>query len=93
LFDSGRTRDAYIDLSGGLTVNADKKRIYIVRANGAVIAGRNSGWFRGGSSAVYAGDTIVVPVDTDRTPKLVQWTGVTQILYQMAIAVAAVNSF
>ncbi len=42
---------------------------------------------------VNPGDTIVVPADTDRTPKLVQWTSITQVLYQMAIAVAAVNSF
>ena len=30
-------RNDYINLSGGLTVNGDKKRIYVVRANGSVI--------------------------------------------------------
>jgi len=93
LYDHERSRDGYIDLSGGLTINADKKRIYVVRANGAVQAGKRSRWFRGSGTTIYPGDTIVVPTDTDRMPKLVQWTSVTQILFQMAIAVAAVNSF
>ncbi|HHQ14827.1 MAG TPA: hypothetical protein ENK16_07335, partial [Chromatiales bacterium] len=37
-------RDQYIRLSGGLTPRADKKRIYIVRANGAVVPGKSSLW-------------------------------------------------
>ncbi len=85
-------RDQYIRLSGGLTPRADKKRIYIVRANGAVVAGKSSLWFRN-KGTIQPGDTVVVPLDTDRLPKLAQWASITQILYNMAIAVAAVNSF
>ncbi len=93
LFAPGLGRDAYIDLSGGLTSNADGKRIYVVRANGAVHASRSSRWFRGGMGRMYPGDTIVVPMDTDRVPSIVQWASITQILYNLAISVAAVNSF
>jgi protein involved in polysaccharide export with SLBB domain len=93
LYDTKRSRDGYINLSGGLTLNGDKKRIYVVRANGAVQGSKGSRWFGGADAKIYPGDTIVVPADTDRTPKLVQWTSITQVLYQMAIAVAAVNSF
>jgi len=39
------------------------------------------------------GDTVVVPLDTERMPPLVLWQAVTGILYNLAIAVAAVNSF
>ena len=39
------------------------------------------------------GDTIVVPLDTDRMRPLTFWGNVTQILYQGAIAVAAVKTF
>jgi hypothetical protein len=39
------------------------------------------------------GDTIVVPVDTDRVKSLTLWTNITQILYQASIAVAAIQSF
>ena len=93
LFNEGHSRDNYIDLSGGLTANADPKRIYVVRANGAVEARKGSRWFRGRGSNMRPGDTVVVPMDTDRTPSIVQWASITQIIYNMAIAVAAVNSF
>lgn len=93
LYATGRDRDGYIDLSGGLTSNADGKRVYVVRANGAVQASPRSRWFRGRGGNMYPGDTIVVPIETDRVPSVVQWASITQILYNLAISVAAVNSF
>lgn len=88
------SRDEYIDLSGGLTRRADKKLIYVVRANGAVVAANRSKWFgRRGNVEIRPGDTIVVPLDTDRMRPLTFWGNVTQILYQAAIAVAAVQTF
>ncbi|MDJ0928647.1 MAG: SLBB domain-containing protein [Gammaproteobacteria bacterium] len=92
LYQSGLSRKDYIDMSGGLTVRADKKRIYIVRANGAVMTGSGSAWFRQGQT-VQPGDTVVVPLDTDRLPTITQWASITQILFNLAIAAAAVNSF
>lgn len=93
LYSSGQSRDAYIAQSGGLTSNADGRRIYVVRANGAVQASSRSLWFRGRAGRMYPGDTIVVPMDTDRVPSVVQWSSITQILYNLALAAAAVNSF
>jgi protein involved in polysaccharide export with SLBB domain len=88
------TRDDYISLSGGLTRKADKGRIYIVRADGSVVSSENSGWFRrSGQVAMKPGDTIVAPLDTERLPPLPLWQAVTGILYNLAIAAAAVNSF
>jgi protein involved in polysaccharide export with SLBB domain len=88
------TRDDYIGLSGGLTRKADKGRIYIVRADGSVVSNENSGWFRrSGQVAMKPGDTIVAPLDTERLPALPLWQAVTGILYNLAIAAAAVNSF
>jgi protein involved in polysaccharide export with SLBB domain len=88
------TRDDYIGLSGGLTRKADKGRIYIVRADGSVVSSENSGWFRrSGQVAMRPGDTIVAPLDTERLPPLPLWQAVTGILYNLAIAAAAVNSF
>lgn len=87
-------RDDYIGLSGGATRKADRGRIYIVRADGSVISSENAGWFRrSGQVAMRPGDTIVVPLDTERLPALPMWQAVTGILYNLAIAVAAVNSF
>ena len=92
--DGMRQRD-YLDRSGGLTQRADKGRIYVVRANGEVVADSGSRWFaRGGSNAdIRPGDTIVVPLDTDRVKPLVLWQSATQVVYNLAIAAAAVNSF
>ncbi len=88
------TRDDYIGLSGGATRKADKGRIYIVRANGGVVSSESSGWFRrSGQAAMKPGDTVVVPLDTERMPALPMWQAVTGILYNLAISVAAVNSF
>ncbi len=94
LYQEEMSRDDYIDLSGGLTRRADKKLIYVVRANGAVVAGNRSRWFgRGNKFDIRPGDTIVIPLDTDRMRPMTFWTNVTQMLYQGAIAVAAVKTF
>lgn len=94
LFRAGLDRDDYLSLSGGLTVNADKKRIYVVKADGSVIAGNGgSKWFRRrAGTGMEPGDTIVVPLDVDRMPSLALWRTSTTILYNLAISVAAVGS-
>jgi protein involved in polysaccharide export with SLBB domain len=91
LFDSTLSRDDYLRLSGGTTQKADDKRIYIVRANGSVDSGGGSRWFSR-SSSVQPGDTIVVPLDAERMRPLPLWTAVTTIIYNLAVAVAAVGS-
>jgi protein involved in polysaccharide export with SLBB domain len=93
-FEAGLARDDYIDKSGGLTRRADKQRVYVVRANGEVIADSGRRWFRGGSGTeILPGDTIVAPLEVDRVRPLSLWGAVTQIAYNLAIAAAAVNSF
>ena len=87
-------RDDYIGLSGGATRKADKGQIYVVRADGSVISGQGHRWFSGnGNVKMEPGDTVVVPLDTERLPALPFWQAVTQILYNVAISVAAVSRF
>jgi len=94
LYHPGLARSDYISLSGGMTRKADEKLIYVVRASGAVISSTRSRWFRRGQNTeMRPGDTIVVPLETDRMRPLTFWGNVTQILYQGAIAVAAVTTF
>ncbi len=94
LYQNGLSRDDYIELSGGLTRRADKKLIYVVRASGAVVADKRSRWLGSGKKLdIQPGDTIVVPLETDRVRSLTFWGSVTQILYQGAIAIAAVQTF
>jgi protein involved in polysaccharide export with SLBB domain len=93
LYNPGLSRDDYIAQSGGTTRRADRGQIYVVRANGSVVAGSGGGWFRRSASAdVKPGDTIVVPLDVEHLPPLPFWQAVTTILYNVAIAVAAVHS-
>ncbi|MGE0114277.1 MAG: SLBB domain-containing protein [Steroidobacteraceae bacterium] len=92
LYRTGLSRDDYISQSGGMTRKADSRQIYVVRANGGVMARNSSRWFQNGVR-MQPGDTIVVPLDTERMPALPLWQAVTQIVYNIAIAAAAVNSF
>lgn len=92
LFSENLARDAYIDMSGGITQRADKGRIYIVRADGSVVSNGSGRWFSS-SPRIKPGDTIVVPLDAERMRPLPLWTAVTTIIYNLAVAVAAVNSF
>jgi polysaccharide biosynthesis/export protein len=93
IFRVGLSRDDYIAASGGTTQKADRKRIYIVRANGDVVTGGRSGWFRRSQAVpVRPGDTIVVPLDTERVAALPLWTSVTTIIYNLAIALLAIHS-
>ncbi len=94
VFEAGLTRDDYIARSGGTTQKADRKRIYVVRANGDVISGeRRPGWFRRSRSIeMRPGDTIVVPLDTERVRALPLWQAVTTIIYNLAVALLAVRS-
>jgi protein involved in polysaccharide export with SLBB domain len=92
LYQSGLSRDDYVALSGGLSRKADKGRVYVVRANGSVVGANNSWFGRGGQASIQPGDTIVAPLDTERLPPLPFWQAVTSIIYNVAIAVAAVGS-
>lgn len=93
VYEPGLTRDDYIARSGGTTQKADRKRIYVVRANGDVVSGERFGWFRRSQSTViHPGDTIVVPLDTERVRALPVWQAVTTIIYNLAIALLAIHS-
>jgi protein involved in polysaccharide export with SLBB domain len=93
VFESGLTRDEYIAKSGGTTQKADRKRIYVVRANGDVFSGGRSGWFRRSQTIeMRPGDTIVVPLDTERINPLPVWQSVTTIIYNLAVALLAIRS-
>src|SRR6266480_2836564 len=86
------SRDDYIALSGGETVRADKRRIYIVHADGSVVANEGARWFSSSNVQMHPGDTVVVPLNAEHVPALPLWGAVTQILYNIAIATAAVHA-
>jgi protein involved in polysaccharide export with SLBB domain len=62
-FVPGKTAEWYLKQSGGPTQLANKKAVFIVRADGSVL-GRSSGGFWGGSplnARMQPGDSVVVP--------------------------------
>ncbi|WNO07843.1 SLBB domain-containing protein [Teredinibacter sp. KSP-S5-2] len=91
-FDRKLNTMDYVERSGGTKQNADKKRIYIVKANGRVFLPKSSAWFKVKGNNLEPGDTIVVPVDTDRVDPITMWSSVTTIMYQAALGVAAIAS-
>ena len=92
LFNPDLSRDDYIAQSGGFTRQADRGRVYIVRANGRVVSGGRHWLIGSGGEPIKAGDAVIVPFNTERLPILPLWQSITQILYNVAIAVAAVHS-
>ena len=80
----------YLSLAAGMTSRADKKAMYIVKANGAVMSAKTS-WlkFSNPQQQLAPGDTIVVPVNNRYKDSLTMWTAITQIIYNSAVALAA----
>jgi polysaccharide export outer membrane protein len=67
----GHSAKWYLSQAGGVTQIADKKAVFVIRADGSVIAAKNNsdGWWGGDpmSATLRAGDTIVVP---EKAPKI-----------------------
>lgn len=74
----------YIMSSGGFSDKADKRHVYVVRANGQVVTSRQA------MNGLEAGDTIVVPLKVDRIPQLTFWSSISQIFYNIAISAVAI---
>ncbi|MDT0593660.1 SLBB domain-containing protein [Glaciecola petra] len=92
-YDDSLSLDEYIKLAGGLREYADESKTYIVRANGSVFVPESSFWFSNENSVMLLpGDTIVVPRDVTNYDNISIWQGVTQIIYQTAVAIAAIGS-
>lgn len=93
----GRSAHWYLSQAGGLTPMADKKAVFVVRADGSVIAARNnsSGWWDGDplNASLRAGDTVIVP---EKAPKIggPNWTTVlqaAQLASSLALTVAYIH--
>ena len=96
-FRPGRSAKWYLSQAGGVTQLADKKAVFVVRADGSVIAAKNngSGWWGGDpmSTTLRAGDMIVVP---EKAPKIGgrNWAQImqsAQLASSLALAVAYIH--
>ena len=89
----GRSANWYLGQAGGLTELADKKAVFVIRADGSVLAAKNNhtAWSGDPMDAVLMpGDVIVVP---EKAPKVAarNWTALmqsAQVATSIALAVA-----
>jgi protein involved in polysaccharide export with SLBB domain len=96
-YQSGKSARWYLSQAGGITQIADKKAVFVVRADGSVVASKNNnnGWFSGDplSTTLRPGDSIVVP---EKAPKIGNrnWTTAiqtAQVAASIALAVAYIH--
>ena len=84
--------DDYLALSGNLKEQADEGRIYVIKADGAVKIPQDDNWFTASmETTIQPGDTIVVPLDSGYMTNLTLWSTATQIIYNTAVAIAAIS--
>jgi protein involved in polysaccharide export with SLBB domain len=62
-FTPGKTASWYLSRAGGANGTADRKGIFIIRANGSVVGRHSEKWFAGDvlSTRLNPGDVVVVP--------------------------------
>jgi len=94
---SGRSAKWYLSQAGGLTPIADKRAVFVIRADGSVLSAKNNGggWLSGDplNASLRPGDTVVVP---EKTPKIggINWTTImqtAQVASSVALAVAYIH--
>src|SRR6185437_5696548 len=94
LYRSGMRAGGYLKEAGGATKDSDRRREFIIRADGEVVSRDmlNSAWRDGfGNLRINPGDTIVVPEKTYKPSAirgLIDWS---QVFSQLALGVAAIN--
>jgi polysaccharide biosynthesis/export protein len=83
----------YLAQAGGPRREADKRSIYLLRADGSVISRRGTGLFTTSLDGVrpMPGDAIVVPEDLTRTTWMKDLKDWTQIFYQFGLGAAALK--
>ena len=93
----GRSAKWYLSQSGGTTPLADKKGVFVIRADGSVIAAKSNGdgWFSGDpmNATLKPGDSIIVP---EKAPKIGGRNWATtlqaaQVASSVALAVAYIH--
>lgn len=93
-YSPGHNAGWYLKQAGGPTDMANKKDIFVVRANGAVVGKDSSEWWSGGvlSTVLQPGDTIYVPEKIQGGDKLKTFAQVAQIMSGLAIAASVALS-
>ena len=88
LFEPGWRTSKYLKLAGGPDREADRKRAFVLRADGSVLSHQYSNFEH---ALIYPGDTVVVPPMINKRAILRDLVDVSNIIGQFGIGVAAIN--
>lgn len=97
LWQPNRSVSDYLK-TAGLTTEADDRNVFVLRADGSVLASPSGSWFRGGlgDAIVMPGDSIVVPEKLDRETGWMRFTAATkdwaQIFSGFGLGAAAIQA-
>jgi protein involved in polysaccharide export with SLBB domain len=94
LYDGDLRLVDYLKDAGGPTRYADKSHMFVIRADGSVIARETrSRLFSGSfdSLRMYPGDTLVVPTNVTKTTRLRGFLDWSQVVSNFGIGAAAIN--
>jgi protein involved in polysaccharide export with SLBB domain len=91
-----RRAGEYLQTAGGPNRNADRRQIFIIRADGSVVSRQylnHTLWTddRFSREVIYPGDTIVIPEQLNKTTILRGLTDWSAVFSQFALGAAAVN--
>ncbi|HYL93973.1 MAG TPA: SLBB domain-containing protein, partial [Alphaproteobacteria bacterium] len=91
VYKPGKTVGDYLRLSGGTSHDGDKKRTFIIRANGSTVGSQGPVYFVNSFTGLHLvpGDTIVVPEKLDKGVVFRGFKDWTQIIGQFVIGAAA----
>ena len=88
LFEPGRKTSRYLKLAGGPDREADKRRAFILRADGSVLSRQYSDV---NHALIFPGDTIVMPPTISKRALLRDLVDISSVVGQFGIGVAAIN--
>jgi protein involved in polysaccharide export with SLBB domain len=88
IFERGRKERDYLKQAGGPDRQADRKRVFILRADGSVYSHQYGDVDR---ATIFPGDTIVVPPQLDRHAILRDLVDISSVVGQFGLGAAAIN--
>jgi protein involved in polysaccharide export with SLBB domain len=94
LFETARRAGTYLHLAGGPNRDADRKHVFIIRADGSVISREAESGIWGNefdNLRMNPGDTIVVPEKTFKPSALRGFLDYSQLFSQFALGAAALS--
>jgi protein involved in polysaccharide export with SLBB domain len=95
-YRSSKNAGWYLSQAGGPTTMANKKAIFVIRADGSVISDHSGGWFSGGveRAALQPGDMVVVPEKSySGSNKWKTTLQAAQLVYSVGVAIQVARSF